>query len=280
MAGGFVRGLQDAGATGVRRHDDVGTQLRIRGLGKTYPDNTRALVEVDLDVNHGELVAIVGLSGAGKSTLLRCINRLVDPTTGSILYTSPRDVEKSIEVTKLNGSELRKFRAKVGMIFQHFNLVPRLSVLQNVLTGRLSENSTMNSMMHRFPPEDVDLALASLKRVGIVSKAWQRAAELSGGQMQRVGIARALVQKPEILLADEPVASLDPATSQDILDYLRTICIEDGLTLLINLHSVELVRKFCERAVGFRDGRKVFDGESSALGKTEYREIYGVDEGA
>ena len=152
-------------------------------------------------------------------------------------------------------------------------------MLLNVLAGRLSRVDTTSSLFHKFPPEDIDLALAALKRVGIVSKAYQRAGELSGGQMQRVGIARALVQEPEILLADEPVASLDPATSADILDYLRAICVEDGLTLLINLHSVTLVRKFCKRAVGFKGGLKVYDGTADGLGKEQYREIYGVDEG-
>ena len=254
-------------------------QLEITGLGKVYPDGTVALRDVGLNVDHGEIVAVVGLSGAGKSTLLRCINRLVDPTTGSIRYY-PSNGKSPFDVTKLRGNELRKYRSDVGMIFQHFNLVPRLSVLLNVLVGRLSDVGMVNSLLHKFPPADIDKALASLKRVGIVDKAYNRAGELSGGQMQRVGIARALVQEPEILLADEPVASLDPATSSDILDYLRAICTEDGLTLVINLHSVDLVRKFTKRAVGFRDGRKVFDDVADKLGKAQFREIYGVEEGA
>jgi phosphonate transport system ATP-binding protein len=253
-------------------------QIEIVGLGKTYPDGTRALMDVDMSLNHGELVAVVGLSGAGKSTLLRCINRLVDPTSGSIKYY-PVDGTESFEVTELSGNSLRRYRSKVGMIFQHFNLVPRLTVLLNVLAGRLSRVGTIQSLAHKFPPEDIDRALAALKRVGIVDKAYRRAGELSGGQMQRVGIARALVQEPEILLADEPVASLDPATSMDILDYLRTICVEDGLTLLINLHSVEFVRKFCRRGIGFKEGRKVFDGAVVSLDSSKYREIYGVEEG-
>ncbi|HDS30564.1 MAG TPA: phosphonate ABC transporter ATP-binding protein [Firmicutes bacterium] len=253
-------------------------QLEIRRLVKVYPDGTRALENADLDINYGELIAVVGLSGAGKSTLLRCINRLVEPTSGSIAYYQ-KNGEAPLDVVRLRGSALSRYRSKVGMIFQHFNLVPRLSVLLNVLAGRLSHVGTLQSMAHRFPDDDIDRALAALKRVGIVEKAYQRAGELSGGQMQRVGIARALVQEPEILLADEPVASLDPATSADILNYLRAICIEDGLTLLINLHSVELVRKFCRRAVGFRAGRKVFDGVSDSLDKARYKEIYGVEEG-
>ncbi len=256
-----------------------GTQLEIKGLGKTYPDGTRALDGVDLRVDHGELVAIVGLSGAGKSTLLRCINRLIEPTDGSIRYV-PLNGKPAFEVTDLQGNALRQYRSNVGMIFQHFNLVPRLSVLLNVLAGRLSHVGTFASLFHRFPGEDIERALAALKRVGIVEKAYQRAGELSGGQMQRVGIARALVQDPEILLADEPVASLDPATSSDILNHLRTICTEDGLTLLINLHSVDLVRRFCRRALGFRAGKKVFDGPTDGLGREQYREIYGVEEGA
>jgi phosphonate transport system ATP-binding protein len=252
-------------------------QLEIAGLSKTYPDGTRALVDVDLSVDHGELVAVVGLSGAGKSTLLRCINRLVDPTSGSIKYF-PANGTEPVEVTHLSGVALSRYRSKVGMIFQHFNLVPRLTVLLNVLSGRLSRVGTFPSLVHKFPVVDIDKALAALRRVGIADKAFRRAAELSGGQMQRVGIARALVQEPEILLADEPVASLDPATSGDILDYLRTICLEDGLTLVINLHSVELVRKYCRRALGFQAGRKVFDGPVESLDKARYREIYGVEE--
>jgi len=254
----------------------AGRQLEITGLGKIYPDGTEALKNLDLKIDHGEIVAVVGLSGAGKSTLLRCINRLIDPTSGKILY-HPLD-GNPFEVTELAGNSLRQYRSKVGMIFQHFNLVPRLTVLLNVLAGRLSKVGTIASVMHKFPPEDIDSALSALKRVGIVEKAYTRAGDLSGGQMQRVGIARALVQNPEILLADEPVASLDPATSADILGYLRTICTEDGLTLLINLHSVTLVRKFCRRALGFRDGEKVFDGDSETLGREQYLEIYGVEE--
>jgi len=253
-------------------------QLEIGELCKTYPNGTRALIDVDLSVDFGEIVAIVGLSGAGKSTLLRCINRLVEPTSGSIVYR-PSNGQPRFDVTRLEGNALRQYRSKVGMIFQHFNLVPRLTVLLNVLAGRLSRVDTLHSLLHSFPPEDIDRALAALRRVGIVDKAYQRAGELSGGQMQRVGIARALVQEPEILLADEPVASLDPATSSDILNYLRAICTEDGLTLLINLHSVDLVRKFCRRALGFRAGRKVFEGTAENLGRAQYREIYGVEEG-
>ena len=253
------------------------TQLDIKSLGKTYPDGTRALIDVDLSINRGELVAVVGLSGAGKSTLLRCINRLVDPTTGSIWFT-PSSGGEPFDIAHLKGNALRRYRSKVGMIFQHFNLVPRLSVLVNVLAGRLSRVGTFQSLVHKFPPEDVEMALAALKRVGIVDKAFRRAGELSGGQMQRVGIARALVQEPEIMLADEPVASLDPATSADILGHLRQICTEDRLTLIINLHSVELVRRFCKRAVGFRAGKKVLDGPVEILDKAMYKEIYGAEE--
>jgi phosphonate transport system ATP-binding protein len=253
-------------------------QLEIAGLGKIYPGGTEALRDVDLNIDHGEIIAVVGLSGAGKSTLLRCINRLVDPTSGSIKYF-PSNGKPPFEVTKLKGNDLRQYRSDVGMIFQHFNIVPRLTVLLNVLAGRLSQVGTASSIFHKFPDSDIEDALAALKRVGIVDKAYSRAGDLSGGQMQRVGIARALVQEPEILLADEPVASLDPATSADILDYLRAICTEDGLTLVINLHSIDMVRKFTRRAIGFLGGRKVFDGVADNLGKEQYREIYGVEEG-
>jgi phosphonate transport system ATP-binding protein len=265
-------------STADKNQDQAQRQLEISGLGKIYSDGTEALTGVDLNVDHGEIVAVVGLSGAGKSTLLRCINRLIDPTSGKIEYY-PANGKPSFEVTELEGDALQQYRSGVGMIFQHFNLVPRLSVLLNVLAGRLSQVGTLSSLFHQFPDSDIDLALAALKRVGIVDKAYNRAGELSGGQMQRVGIARALVQKPEILLADEPVASLDPATSGDILNYLRTICTEDGLTLVINLHSVDLVRKFTRRAVGFRDGEKVYDGLAENLGRDEFFGIYGVEEG-
>jgi phosphonate transport system ATP-binding protein len=253
-------------------------QLEIAGLGKIYPGGTEALRDVNLNVDHGEIIAVVGLSGAGKSTLLRCINRLVDPTSGSIKYF-PSNGKPPFEVTKLKGNDLRQYRSDVGMIFQHFNIVPRLTVLLNVLAGRLSQVGTASSILHKFPDSDIDNAMTALKRVGIVDKAYNRAGELSGGQMQRVGIARALVQEPEILLADEPVASLDPATSADILDYLRAICTEDGLTLVINLHSIDMVRKFTRRAIGFLGGRKVFDDMADNLGREQYREIYGVEEG-
>ena len=210
--------------------------LRLEQVSKIYGDGTRALQDVSLTIAAGEFVVILGRSGAGKSTLLRCINRLVDPTSGKIFFEDQ-------EVTALDGPRLRSLRQQIGMIFQDYNLVDRLSVQTNVLAGALGRTPAWAALVNLFAKADVDAARNHLERLEIGGKAGQRADQLSGGQRQRVGIARALMQKPKIILADEPVASLDPATARTILDILRRINREDGVTILCNLHLPELARE-------------------------------------
>lgn len=228
----------------------------------------QALRSVNLTIPDGQFVVIVGLSGAGKSTLLRCINRLVEPTEGQILADG-------VDITRLGEGELRAWRTKVGMIFQNFNLVNRSTVLRNVLAGRLGHTSTLRSLLGLFPRSDVELALRCLERVQLRDKAFSRADQLSGGQKQRVAIARALCQEPKILLADEPVASLDPPTSHLIMQDLKRICREDGLTVLVNLHFIDLAVEYADRIIGLRAGEVVFDGPVSEVTEKTFEEIYG-----
>jgi len=244
--------------------------LIIERLTKIFPNGTRALDDVSLEVRDGEFVSIVGLSGAGKSTLLRCINRLVGPTSGRILLDG-------VDVTAASGAELRRARRRIGMIFQQFNLVKRSSVLTNVLSGRLGWVSPMQGLVGRFPPEDYRRAFANLERVGIPEKAYQRADTLSGGQQQRVGIARALMQEPRIILADEPVASLDPATSHSVMKYLEQVNREDGMIVLCNLHFLSLARRYATRVIALKDGRLMFDGLPNEIGPERFKEIYGEE---
>jgi phosphonate transport system ATP-binding protein len=210
------------------------------------------------------MLAIIGLSGAGKSTFLRCVNRLVEPTSG-IMLVEGRNVVRA---------DFRQLRQGIGMIFQQFNLVKRLSVLKNVLTGRLACVPVAASWFHRFSPEDVDIAFDCLQRVGIEDKAYDRADNLSGGQQQRVAIARALAQRPRIMLADEPVASLDPETSRVVLGYLRRINQDDGITTIVNLHQLEYAREYADRIIGFRHGQVVFDGAPGEVNEDVYQTIY------
>ncbi len=210
------------------------------------------------------MLAIIGLSGAGKSTFLRCVNRLVEPTSG-IMLVEGRNVVRA---------DFRQLRQGIGMIFQQFNLVKRLSVLKNVLTGRLACVPVAASWFHRFSPEDVDIAFDCLQRVGIEDKAYDRADNLSGGQQQRVAIARALAQRPRIMLADEPVASLDPETSRVVLGYLRQINQDDGITTIVNLHQLEYAREYADRIIGFRHGQVVFDGAPGEVNEDVYQTIY------
>jgi len=244
--------------------------LRIEHLSKTYPDGTQALVDVSLEVPAGQFVSVIGLSGAGKSTFLRCINRLIEPTSGRVWLGD-------VEVTAADPTQLRLIRRRIGMIFQHFNLVRRSSVMTNVLSGRLGYTATLPSLLHRFAPQDYADARANLERVGLLEKEKQRADTLSGGQQQRVGIARALMQKPELILADEPVASLDPATAHTVLDLLEQMNKRDGMTVLCNLHFLSLARRYADRVIGLKAGRLVFDGSPDEIDDARFREIYGED---
>lgn len=243
--------------------------LRIENLRKTYPNGTEALRGLSLEVPSGQFVSVIGLSGSGKSTLMRCINRLIEPTSGRVFLDD-------VEVTAAGATELRAIRRKIGMIFQHFNLVNRSTVLTNVLSGRLGYVSPLPSVLHRFGDEDYADARASLARVGLADKASQRADALSGGQQQRVGIARALMQKPELILADEPVASLDPATAHSVLNHLERMN-KDGMTILCNLHFLSLARRYSDRVVALKDGVIVFDGGPDEIDDARFKEIYGQE---
>ncbi len=248
----------------------MGSFLEVRGLTKVYDNAVRALDGVDFAVERGEFVAVIGLSGSGKSTLLRCINRLIDPSAGRVLLDGA-------DVTAMRGRELRATRRRIGMIFQQFNLIPRRSVLTNVLLGSLGRASTVRSLAGRFDPADRAKALEFLDLVGLAEKAAVRADELSGGQQQRVAIARSLMQAPDMLLADEPVASLDPATSHSVMRHLETVNRDLGMTILCNLHFLSLVRAYATRAIALKDGRIVFDGAASEIDEERFRAIYGQD---
>jgi phosphonate transport system ATP-binding protein len=245
--------------------------IKIRGLTKRYGD-FEALKGIDLDVAPGEFLVVLGPSGAGKSTLLRCINRLAEPTKG--------DIHIDGQLVKPDAASLRKLRRQVAMIFQHYNVVPRLSVQKNVLTGRLGAVPSVLSWLQMFPRKDVAIARECLRRVELDEKAELRTDTLSGGQKQRVGIARALAQQPKIILADEPVASLDPKTSRTVLQYLKQASRELGITVVCNLHQIEYAREFGERIVGVSAGRIVFEGKPEGLTDDVLHRIYpGLDEG-
>ncbi|NMB54402.1 MAG: phosphonate ABC transporter ATP-binding protein [Leptolinea sp.] len=245
-------------------------QLEVKNLTKIYEGGVQALTDVSFNVHKGEFLAVIGLSGSGKSTLLRCINRLVDPTSGSVLFSG-------MDVTNATDEELRIIRRKIGMVFQHFNLVSRSSVLTNVLAGRLGYANPAWSLINRFPKEDIDSAIRQLERVGIADKASYRADELSGGQQQRVGVARALMQDPEMILADEPVASLDPVLAHSIMQYLEEINKKDGVTVLCSLHFLDLVHRYSDRVIALNNGQIVFDGLPSEIDDVKFKEIYGKD---
>jgi phosphonate transport system ATP-binding protein len=247
--------------------------LRVRNLTKIYDDGTEALTDVSFDVEDGEFLVVIGLSGSGKSTLLRCINRLIDPTAGTIHWDDQ-------DITAAHTQELRAIRRNFGMIFQQFNLVKRSSVLTNVLAGRLGYVSPWSSILHRFPQRDREAAYAALERVGISEQAQKRASELSGGQQQRVGIARALMQEPKVILADEPVASLDPVLAHTILGYLEQLNQEDKMTVVCSLHYLDLVQRYATRVIGLRDGEVVYEGSREDIRKMtdeEFKEIYGEE---
>jgi phosphonate transport system ATP-binding protein len=245
-------------------------QLEVKDVTKIYEGGVQALTDVSFNVRKGEFLAVIGLSGSGKSTLLRCINRLVDPTSGTVLFSG-------MDVTNATDEELRIIRRKIGMVFQHFNLVSRSSVLTNVLAGRLGYANPAWSLINRFPKEDIDSAIKQLERVGIADKANYRADELSGGQQQRVGVARALMQDPEMILADEPVASLDPVLAHSIMQYLEEINKKDGVTVLCSLHFLDLVHRYSDRVIALNNGQIVFDGLPSEIDDVKFKEIYGKD---
>ncbi len=242
--------------------------LSARNLTKTYTNGVTALKGVNLDVYPGEFLVIIGLSGSGKSTLLRCLNRLHEPTSGEIYYRQAR-------IDTLKGRAVRNFRRKIGMIFQQFNLIPRHSVFSNVMMGRLGSTPTWRSLLGWYSAADQTQALEYLKLVGISEKAKVRADQLSGGQQQRVAIARALTQNPEILLADEPVASLDPATCHTVMDYLRKVNQTLGITIVCNLHFLSLVREYGTRVIALRGGEVVFEGSPKDITEEWFTQIYG-----
>jgi phosphonate transport system ATP-binding protein len=244
--------------------------LVVENLTKVYDNGFKALDNVSFEVPDGQFVSLIGLSGSGKSTLLRCINRLIEPTAGRIIWNG-------LDVTAVSDEEIRYLRRRIGFIFQQFNLVKRSKVMTNVLSGRLGYTSPIFSFINYFPQADRERALANLERVGIADQAHKRASELSGGQQQRVAIARALMQNPELMLADEPVASLDPATSHGVMKYLEDLNKEDGLTVLCSLHFLSLARTYADRVIALKDGKLEFDGGPDEIDNDRFREIYGED---
>ncbi|WP_299953981.1 phosphonate ABC transporter ATP-binding protein [uncultured Roseobacter sp.] len=243
--------------------------LKIDNLTKTFGQNT-AVDAANIEVTKPSMIGIIGRSGAGKSTLLRMVNRLTDASDGKILFDG-RDV------TSLRGSAKRAWQSECAMIFQQFNLVLRMDVVSNVLHGTLNRRSTLATMFNLFPDADITQAIAILDRLGIAEHAAKRAEDLSGGQQQRVAIARALMQDPKIILADEPIASLDPMNAQVVMRALRRIHEEDGRTVIANLHTLDTARRYCDRVIGMRDGRIVFDGTPGQLSTAAARDIYGAD---
>lgn len=244
------------------------TQIIFKDVNKVYPNGHIGLDNVNLEINKGEFIVIVGLSGAGKSTLLRSINRLHEISSGDISIDG-------VSVTQAKGNKLLMMRRNIGMIFQSFNLVKRSSVIRNVLSGRVGYHSTWKMVLGLFPKKDKQIALEALDRVNIVEKAYNRADELSGGQQQRVSIARALAQEPKIILADEPVASLDPLTTKQVMDDLKRINQELGITIIVNLHFVDLAREYATRIIGLRAGKVVFDGPVEQATDNAFSHIYG-----
>jgi phosphonate transport system ATP-binding protein len=244
--------------------------LKVEHLVKVYPNGTRALKDVSFEVNDGEFLAVIGLSGSGKSTLLRCINRLIEPTSGKIIWND-------VDITAVSGKEMRKVRRQIGMIFQQFNLVKRSSVLTNVLSGRLGYVNSFQSLFGIFSPQDHQRAVDNLEQVGLSEKAHVRADSLSGGQQQRVGIARALMQEPKLILADEPVASLDPVLAHSILKYLEQLNKERGITVLCSLHFLDLVHRYATRAIALKDGELVFQGLPQQIDDAQFKAIYGQE---
>lgn len=241
--------------------------LDIQNLHKTYDTGDEAVKDVSLSITENDLVAIIGPSGAGKSTLVKCINRLVNPTAGDIVLGNT-------ELTSLNNKELRNARRDIGMVFQEYNLIERLTVMENVLSGRLGYMGFWDALRRDFPSEDIEYAYDTLELVGMSGLEDNRADELSGGQRQRVGIARAIIQQPKIILADEPTSSLDPETSRIVMELLREIAERENIPVIINIHEVQLAEEYADRIIGLTDGRKVFDGPTGELDKAIKDRIY------
>jgi phosphonate transport system ATP-binding protein len=244
--------------------------LRVENLTKVYPTGTVALKDVSFDVPDREFMVVIGLSGSGKSTLLRCINRLIDPTAGRITWDE-------VDITSANPTQLRRIRRQIGMVFQQFNLVKRSKVITNVLSGRLGYVNPWVSLLGLWPGSEKERAMKALQRVGIADKANNRADALSGGQQQRVGIARALMQEPRLILADEPVASLDPVLAHSILQYLEALNKTDGATVICSLHFLDLVHRYATRVIALKDGVKVFEGLPNEIDRARFKAIYGEE---
>jgi phosphonate transport system ATP-binding protein len=245
--------------------------LEVSNLSKSYKD-VKALTNVCLSVKRGELVCVIGASGSGKSTLLRCINRMIEPSCGSVVFDDK-------EVTSMKKYKLRKLRRRIGMIFQHYNLVGRLSVFENVLHGRLGYKSTFDGMLGIYSSKEKENAAKVIGRLGLDDQIYKRCDALSGGQKQRVGIARALVQEPKMILCDEPIASLDPRSAKIIMDYLRDISQSMDITVLVNLHQVDVAVKYAHRIFGLNEGTIVFEGKPQELSKKQVYRIYGTEAG-
>jgi phosphonate transport system ATP-binding protein len=246
--------------------------LEFKNVSKVYNNVTRALTDVSFTVDEGEFVSIIGPSGSGKSTIWRCINRFVDVTQGSIIFDGH-------DVNKADKKEIRQVRKKVGMIFQHYNLVDRLSVIENILHGRLGYKSTVAGAIGHYTEEEKESAFQILAMLGLTEQAYKRCDELSGGQKQRVGIGRSLMQKPKLLLCDEPIASLDPSSAKIIMDYLSDINETMKITCIANLHQVDVAMKYAKRIIGITAGQIVYDGSPDKLTKSKIYEIYQSDEG-
>ena len=242
--------------------------LSIKNLVKEYVRGTPVLTGITLDIEGADITAIIGPSGTGKSTLIRCINRLVEPTSGEILF-------EGHDLVKVSGSALRQARSRIGMVFQEYNLVERLSVMENLLTGCLGKTSAWKALLRRFEPEDIRHAWETLEIVGLTGFVNARADSLSGGQRQRVGIARAVMQRPALLLADEPTSSLDPKTSVAIMELLAHIAAAEKIPVVINMHDVELAKRFARRIIGMAGGQVVYDGPPENLGDAILKKIYG-----
>jgi phosphonate transport system ATP-binding protein len=245
-------------------------QLEISHVVKSYDRAKPALNGISFSVKKGEFVAVIGPSGAGKSTLLRCINRMTEVSGGEVRF-------EGVSVGRLDRKELKRLRSKIGMIFQHYNLVDRLSVIENVLHGRLGSKSTLDGVLGRYSRDEKQQAMDVIGMLGLSEQVYQRCDRLSGGQKQRVGIGRALIQDPKMILCDEPIASLDPKASRIIMDHLKTFCRTMQITLIVNLHQVEIALKYCDRILGINNGRLVFDGGPDELSSERVSRIYGVE---